>query len=523
MLRKPLAVLIAATLAVAAAQADSGHDSRHDSDHDDDVITGTGPSSSQSPYLVPTQPGVGVVSILTVGDSVNAKPDGTPYRMVGLPDGLGAFDNHDGTFTVLVGHEIGAGLGAPRAHGGTGAFVSKWIVNKSTFQVSSGEDLIKVAYGWNGTGWAPLTGTKNNFVRFCSADLPDVSAFFDERSGRGTTERIFMNGEESGVEGRALAHVVTGDYAGKSYDLPWLGRFSWENAVAKPRTGAKTVVAGLDDGTGGQVYFYVGEKTNAANPVEAAGLTNGKLYGLKLTLGSGQFIEANDSVVPAGTRFSLVELGAVGAQTGAQLETLSNANQVSSLQRPEDGSWDPTNPARFYFATTAAFNGISRLWELVFDDPRDVTRGGKVRVVTQSPAFDAAKANIDQAGPRMLDNLTVNRRGKVLAVEDVGNNDYIGGVWSIDPATGKVLKVAEHDRDRFAPGAPNLLTRDEEASGVIPLKGILGDSWYLIDSQAHYGITGELVEGGQLLAIRVPAGKRGDHDDDDHGGEGHHD
>jgi hypothetical protein len=274
-----------------------------------------------------------------------------------------------------------------------------------------------------------------------------------------------MNGEESGTEGRALAHVVTGDYAGKSFDLPWLGRFSWENSVAKPGTGAKTVVAGLDDSGNGQVYFYIGDKTDAQNPVEAAGLTNGKLYGLKLAVGGGQFLESNDSEVPAGTRFSLVDLGAVGTLTGAQLETLSNTGQVSGLQRPEDGSWDPTDARHFYFNTTASFTGISRLWQLTFDDPSDVTKG---------------------------------------AVEDVGGNDYLGGVWQIDPQTGKAVKVAEHDAGRFLPGAPGFLTRDEEASGVIPLKGILGEGWYLIDVQAHYGIAGELVEGGQLLAIKVP-------------------
>jgi hypothetical protein len=70
----------------------------------------TGPSSSQSPYVVRSQPGVVTKAIFTVGDSVNLKPDGViPYRMVGIPDGLGAFDNGDGTFTVLMNHEIGGG------------------------------------------------------------------------------------------------------------------------------------------------------------------------------------------------------------------------------------------------------------------------------------------------------------------------------------------------------------------------------------------------------------------------------
>ena len=44
----------------------------------------TGPSSSQSPYVLPSQSGVVTKSILTVGDSVGG------YRMVGIPDGLGA-------------------------------------------------------------------------------------------------------------------------------------------------------------------------------------------------------------------------------------------------------------------------------------------------------------------------------------------------------------------------------------------------------------------------------------------------
>src|SRR5258705_3632683 len=89
-----------------------------------------GPSSSQPPYVLRSVPGVVTKSILTVGDSVNLKPDGvTPYRMVGIPDGLGAFDNGDGTFTVLMNHEIASG-GAVRAHRANGAFVSRWIIRQ---------------------------------------------------------------------------------------------------------------------------------------------------------------------------------------------------------------------------------------------------------------------------------------------------------------------------------------------------------------------------------------------------------
>ena len=87
----------------------------------------TGPSSSQSPYLVRSQPGVVLRSIVTVGDAV-PRAGGGSYRMVGIPDGLGAFDNGDGTFTVLMNHELGATAGAFRAHGAKGAFVSRWTI-----------------------------------------------------------------------------------------------------------------------------------------------------------------------------------------------------------------------------------------------------------------------------------------------------------------------------------------------------------------------------------------------------------
>ena len=108
-----------------------------------------GPSSSQTPYIVRSYPGVVLKSILTVGDSVNTKPDGTtPYRMVGIPDGLGAFDNGDGTFTVVMNHELGSSAGVVRAHGAKGAFVSKWVVPKDHLTLLHREDQIQIVAPW---------------------------------------------------------------------------------------------------------------------------------------------------------------------------------------------------------------------------------------------------------------------------------------------------------------------------------------------------------------------------------------
>ena len=181
--------------------------------------------------------------------------------MAGTPDGLGAFDNGNGTFTLLMNHEFGNTAGIVRAHGSKGAFVSKWIINKSDLSVVSGSDVIQSVYTWN-TGTSSYNGAGTvAFARFCSADLPAVSAFYNSATGKGTQERIFMNGEENGDPGRAFGHVVTGAEAGKTYELPRLGKFSWENSVASPYQSDKTVVMGTDDATPGQVYMYVGTKT----------------------------------------------------------------------------------------------------------------------------------------------------------------------------------------------------------------------------------------------------------------------
>jgi hypothetical protein len=463
----------------------------------------TGPSSSQSPYLVRTQPGIATKSLITTGDSVDG------YRMAGIPDGLGAYDNGDGTFTVLVNHEIPSNLGVTRAHGGKGAFVSKWIIDEETLAVLHGEDLIKKIYALNAANgqWQqiPAGSPLLNLGRLCSADLPDGSAFFDAASGLGSSERIFTDGEEIGDEGRQFGTVVTGPDAGSAYNLGALGRANWENSVAKPDAGTATIVAELDDSTPGQVYFYVGTKKATGNDIEKAGLTGGTLYGLKIDTVA---TETNGTTVPAGgARFSLVSLGDVTNLTGAQLQAISVAAGVSNMNRPEDGSWDPTNPGNFYFNTTASFTGISRIWKLRFDDPANVLAGGTATIAAASPPFDPAKPNSEQAGPRMLDNMTVNGRGQVISLEDVGNNAYLGGVYLYDASTGGLARIAEHDPARFGVGGSEFITQDEESSGVIPAP-FLGAGKYLIDVQNHRTSPDpELVEGGQLLVLQTPPGK----------------
>src|SRR5262245_44134059 len=94
-------------------------------------------------FVLPVNSAVATQAILRAGDSVGA------YRMAGTPDGLGAFDNGDGTFTVLMNHEFTDAEGVAHTHNaslgtaGKGALVSEWVIDKATLTVLNGRDLIQ--------------------------------------------------------------------------------------------------------------------------------------------------------------------------------------------------------------------------------------------------------------------------------------------------------------------------------------------------------------------------------------------
>lgn len=481
--------------------------------------TETGPSSSEPPYLVRTQPGIVTKSILTTGDSVGG------YRMVGTPDGLGAFDNGDGTFTLLSNQEIPSDQGVVRAHGARGSFVSKWTIDKGDLSVVGGEDLIQTVNAWDselGT-WTPASGdaAPNRLTRLCSADLAPISAFYDSATGKGYDGRLFMDGEESSG-GRPFAHVVD---TGQSYELtPWLGTMAFENSVANPGTGEKTTVAETDDTSpGGQVYIYNGTKQSTGNEVQRAGLTNGKLFGIKVPGVPQNEVAKTNWDVGNEFGFQTVDLSAHAGVAGSGTDTLEGDGQaagVTNFQRPEDGSWDPSHPSDFYFVTTSnigpnsagTLDGHTRLWRLRFNDPADPSQGGKITLLVSGPIGTPDSGGGTQSasspGPQMLDNITINSRGQVIMQEDVGNQAYRGGIWIYDTRSGSLTRVAVADPEVFTPGAPGFVTKDEESSGVIPAP-FLGSDAYLLDEQVHADSDDpELVEGGQYMELHIPPGRK---------------
>lgn len=478
----------------------------------------TGVSSSQSPYLVSTDSHVYVESVITAGDTVKG------YTMTGLPDGLGAFDNGDGTFTVLMNQELGAGSGVARAHGAAGAFVSEWVIDKTTLEVKSAHDLMHDVWLYNAAtdsyeDHSAALGNGVAFARFCSADLPATSALYNAETGLGFNDgRMFLNGEESSAEGRAMAHIVGGSQDGNSYELAWLGNSAYENVVASPWTGDKTVVAMLNDTAAagnsggastfggndrGEVYFYVGDKSETGLAVDKAGLTGGGVYGVKI---SGLEFETDLTTKAglggnAGVHFDLVGVGTgansadVHTLTGAEMEANSQAAHVTGFERPEDGAWDTVNTNRFYFVSTASNNGHSKLWQLDFVDAKDPTKGGTAKLL-----IDGTEGDDHQ----MWDNLTVSKDGKITLQEDPGNNARDAAVWQYDPANGSLTKIAQHDPSRFVSGGANFVTQDEESSGIIDVTDILGNAGehvYLLDTQSHNSVGGAVVEGGQLQVL----------------------
>ena len=469
---------------------------------------GTGPSSSATPYLTPIQTGLQFASILTTGDVVGT------YRMAGIPDGLGAYDNGNGTITVLMNHEIGSTLGVPRAHGAIGAFVSEWVINKNTLAVTAGADLIKTVYTLSGSTWSSSTVT---FNRFCSADLAAPGAYYNSTTSKGTQARIFLNGDEGGSAAKGVAHVATGADKGKSYVLPWatMANVGWENLLAHPNTGDKTVVMANSDGGFNGVYLYVGAKANTGNEVEKAGLIGGTMYRVLV------------NNLPTETTAADAGLGLVsGASTFSLSTDLTNASGGTSFLRPEDGVWDTTNANRYYFVTTntmdaakdgntnpditAAQVGRTRVWRMTFTDITRPQLGGIIEMILDGTETVTVNGRVH--GTQMFDNMTMTSNGDLILQEDVGNNIHNGKIWKLVPSTKTLTLLAQHDAARFGDyytSTPQTVTKDEESSGVIDVTSLLsrgdGRTYFLIADQSHAAATGanatELVEGGQLLLM----------------------
>jgi hypothetical protein len=564
-------------------------------------------------YAVPTLPssGVRVIPLISNGNGTGGLPaeqyrllDGTDsiipgqtYQFLGIPDGMGMYNEGPGAFTLVVNHELGATSSTQHAHGNRGGVISKWRITASSgnlngqtatvndFTIVGGRDgnlqynLFTMTPFSRVEGGSSVTYPANSYVpfnttfpmprytpnatfgvqgwefpnpnfdgtgRYCAGDTPAVSAFYFDNNGApvGTQDRIHMNGEEIGRNGRAFAHVLTGPDANQAFELPRLGHCSWENSVASPFPQMKTIVIGCDDdgSTSGNVFVYVGTKQNTGSTIERAGLTNGQFYGVAITGTTANAESATLVLGSGGVRresapFTLYNFGDVttvpgGTTAGVSgIQEIGNLNNVVGLNRVEDGAWDPTNPNRFIFLTTASVNVPSRVWALDFTDINQPELGGTLTMLVDGqlasslagglfsyPSPDRSSTVNPDGSARtmeMADNMCtyVGSDGvtRVLIQEDVGASDRLGRVWMYDTESDGLVDVAINEVRYFGSTTwpngsvvTNFTTVDEETSGIIDAQAVLGRGWFVMNMQAHYTISGELVQGGQVMAMYIP-------------------
>jgi hypothetical protein len=468
--------------------------------------TGTGPSTQTAPYVLPVAKDVSITSLLTVGDAPNG------YPMVGIPDGLGAFGREGRPFTVFMNHEIQPPAGAVRAHGQVGAFVSKWTIDPKTGAVSGGSDLITQVNYWNypakAYGSSPVApagaaaGTHTSaFSRFCSGALTDPGQLLNRKSGKGYDGQIYMANEESGDEGRVFG--VTTD--GVAWQLPALGLFSWENTLVAPTSGDATVVMGDEDANPGQLRVYVGAKTSSGSPVEKAGLTNGTTFVID-DVNAAVTTDAQYRSTYGKQMDVPVVLNAIDSTVNGKAQNLEALGKGLSLNRIEDGAFDPKNPNDYYFLTTeggdttAVEPGVTRdgggLWRLRFNDVNNPALGADLTLL-----LDGSEAPF-LSKP---DNMTIDREGNVLIQEDPGNNAHLARIVAYRIEDGALATLATFDPEQFTPGAAGFITQDEESSGIIDISKLTDKgSTFLFDAQVHKANPDPaLVEMGQLLTLTV--------------------
>ena len=492
-----------------------------------------GPSTPIDPYVLPSADGVEITSLLTVdgilGDG-GAASNG--YEMAGIPDGLGAMKGEGGDFTLFMNHELAQTQGIVRAHGQIGAFVSRWVINRRTLEVKEGSDLIQppVRY-WNyvtqvyqdtpsPAGDNPRTfGSEqpnvplDDFVaqlaplgRFCSGTLTTRGQLYNARSGRGYFGRIYFPNEETGVviEGRAFGTLVDGT----TKQLPRLGLFSWENVMPADNRSDTTLVMGTEDTAHGQLRAYVGHKTRRGDAFDRAGLTNGVNHVIDMvdeTVGGEVAFRAKYAEgVPA--EFDLAEVD--WDQRGTAQDAEAAADGLT-LNRLEDGVWDPRNPSDFYFTTTdggvveqanppeRGFRDSGGVWRLSFEDIERPHLGGTLTLL-----LDGKGGEEDEIRLNSPDNLGMDHRGNLMIQEDNGNNLDRGRIIAYQVHTGELGVVAQFDEALFS--GPSAMTLNEETSGIIDAREVLGRGWWLFDAQVHRPVADPArVTEGQLLAMRI--------------------
>jgi hypothetical protein len=504
------------------------------------MATAAAASTSVKPYVVAVGDEYEVDALLSVNDQVPVLGGaaGALYRMVGIPDGLGAHSNGNGTSTLFMNHELGFNVQSEPYVGATknrGAIVSKWILDSDGDPIAGKRAYDKVYVADTLMGDAATTANATpSFARFCSGSLAGSAHGFDRPI-------YFANEEQAGTstfdgKGGLAVAIFENNGVGEAHGLPALGRFAWENTLVQRNTGNQTVIMGMEDGPSNQnpandnsqLYLYVGTKSTSpgATVLQRNGLVGGTLYVFrsKNEDRNSEFEFRNGTL--AG---EWVALPGAGAMTDVQLEAASDAAGGMVFARPEDGAFNPVKDDEYFFVTTGDAptsgpevgnylgNSLGRLYSLKLN-PSDPTKDATLSVVYNADEIVGAGGDI-AISPDNIDTsssyLMINEDGTGPSRPVMAAKGRDGSIWRFDlkPSGGVVASSATRIAELDPPGRngsppdPVVNPGVWETSGIIDASHLFGPDTWLSDVQAHSptpapGGSTVTVEDGQLFLLR---------------------
>jgi hypothetical protein len=483
--------------------------------------------TSVKPYVEAIGGEYAVTALLSADDKTPllGGTSGQEYRMVGIPDGLGAHPNADGTSTLYMNHELGFTAQSEPVVGGAknrGAIVSRWILDEDGDPIA-GKRAYDQIYEENiFLGPAPVVGNEaqmpSQFARFCSAYLAGPGDGFDRY--------IYLTNEEDASTSTfdRSGGLSVAIYDNELHTLPKLGRYSKENTVVQPRQGKRTVIFSLEDGPAAlenQLYMYVGEKERSAASVLARnGLDNGSVYVFR-SLDSTRNSER--TFTSGSVTGEWIEIPDVEDLSAEQLEAATAATGAMTFVRPEDGAFNPNDRNELFFDTTGSSSGaddgvneLGRLYSLRLH-PGNPLKPAILSIVYNADTVIAAGGDTAISPDNLAAStkyLMINEDGTTESRAVMAAKGRDGSIWRFDllkkpeggPGVSSVgSRVAQLDppgRDGVSVGAGVW-----ETSGIIDASALFGaDSW-LSDVQAHPptgapGGTTVTVEDGQLFLLR---------------------
>jgi hypothetical protein len=478
-------------------------------------------ATAVKPYVVPIGPEYEIRALFSVDDKVPllGGAPGQQYRMVGIPDGLGAHPNGDGTSTLFMNHELNSNVLSEPVVGGPqnrGTYVSQFVLDADGDPIAGRRAYDRVFQEDTLVGPAPTTAnTTRALARFCSGFLAGPANGFDRW--------IYLTNEEEQTaantfDGKGGQSVAIFD--NELHALPDLGHFAKENTIVQPHQGTSAVIFSFEDGPptlDNQLYMYVGKKDRSANAtaLERNGLVDGKLYVFR----SHDAARNSERTFTSGSvTGDWIEIPNAGSLTDVQLEAASDAAGAMTFIRPEDGAFNPNNPNEVFWVTTGSStdgsNELGRLYSLRLH-PGNPLEPATLTIVYNADTVVAAGGDI-AISPDNVDAgrnyLMINEDGTTESRAVMAAKGRDGSIWRFDLVKGPTgavgvdvstaMRVAELDppgRDGV-PVGPGVW----ETSGIIDTSAMFGADTWLSDVQAHPPTTAPApgtVEDGQLFLM----------------------